>query len=56
MNPKFASIAFMALALVAAAFGIWVLVGVAAIVIRIAALIFLVMAALALRRKAVGKE
>ncbi|MDB6070187.1 MAG: hypothetical protein JWL81_1358 [Verrucomicrobiales bacterium] len=56
MSNKPASIAFMALALVAAALGIWVLVGVMAFIVRVAALIFLVMAVLALRRKAVGKE
>lgn len=56
MSNKPASIAFMALALVAAALGIWVLVGVVAFIVRVAALIFLVMAVFALRRKAVAKE
>jgi uncharacterized membrane protein YtjA (UPF0391 family) len=43
------------LALVAAAFGFWVLAGVAAWVIRVLALIFLVMAVLSLRKRAVSK-
>lgn len=53
---KTSFLVFMVLALVAAAFGFWVLAGVAAWVIRVLALVFLVMAALALRRKAVSKE
>lgn len=53
---KTSSIVFILLAIVAAAFGFWVLAGVVAIVIRVLALIFLVMAVLALRKKAVSKN
>ncbi len=52
---KTSSVILIALALVAAAFGFWVLAGVAAWVIRVLALIFLVMAALSLRKRAVSK-
>jgi len=52
---KITSVVFIALALVAAALGFWVLVGVAAFVIRVLALVFLVMAVLALRKKVVSK-
>lgn len=51
---KTTSVLFMVLALVAAAFGFWVLAGLAAWIIRALALIFLVMAVLALRRKSVS--
>ena len=53
---KTTSMVFVVLALIAAAFGFWVLAGVAAFVIRVLALIFLVLAVLALRRKAVSKS
>lgn len=52
---KITSVIFIVLALVAAALGFWVLAGVAAFVIRAIALIFLVMAVLALRKKAALK-
>ena len=52
---KFTSVVFIALALVAAALGFWVLAGVAAFVIGILALVFLVMGVLALRKKVVSK-
>lgn len=52
---KITSAVFIVLALVAAALGFWVLAGVAAFVIRVLALIFLVMAMLALRKKVVSK-
>ena len=52
---KITSAVFIVLALAAAALGFWVLAGVAAFVIRVLALIFLVMAVLALRKKAVSK-
>ncbi len=52
---KTSSIVFLGLAIVAAAFGFWVLAGVAAFVIRVFAFVFLVMALLALRKKAVSK-
>jgi uncharacterized membrane protein YtjA (UPF0391 family) len=51
---KGTSLILLVLALVAAAFGFWVLAGLAAWVIRVLALIFLVMAVLALRRKSVS--
>lgn len=50
------SIFFMVLALVAAAFGIWVLVGVAAFVVRVLALVFLTIAVLNLRKKVVSGQ
>lgn len=53
---KTTSVVFIVLALVAAAFGFWVLAGVAAFVIRVLALVFLVMAVLALRKKVVSKD
>lgn len=53
---KYSSIIFIVLALVAAAFGFWVLAGIAAFVIRVLALIFLVMAVLALRKKVVAGD
>lgn len=49
---KKTSILFVVLAIVAAAFGFWVLAGLAAWIIRVLALVFLVLAVLALRRKA----
>jgi uncharacterized membrane protein YtjA (UPF0391 family) len=52
---KTSAVILVLLALVAAAFGFWVLVGVAAWVIRVLALIFLVMAVLSLRKRAVSK-
>lgn len=52
---KITSAVFVALALVAAALGFWVLVGVAAFVIRGLALVFLVMALLAVRKKVASK-
>ena len=48
---KATSAIFIALALVAAALGFWVLAGVAAFVIRVIALVFLVLAVLAFRKK-----
>jgi uncharacterized membrane protein YtjA (UPF0391 family) len=53
---KTTSILFTVLALIAAALGIWVLAGVAAWVIRVAALIFLVMAVLSLRKKVTAPD
>jgi uncharacterized membrane protein YtjA (UPF0391 family) len=52
---KTSAVIFVVLALVAAAFGFWVLAGVAAWVIRVLALIFLVMAVLSWRKRAVSK-
>ena len=52
---KTSAIILVVLALVAAAFGFWVLAGVAAWVIRVLALIFLVMAVLSLRKRGVSK-
>jgi uncharacterized membrane protein YtjA (UPF0391 family) len=52
---KTSAVILVVLALVAAAFGFWVLAGVAAWVIRVLALIFLVMAVLSLRKRAVSK-
>jgi uncharacterized membrane protein YtjA (UPF0391 family) len=52
---KTSAVILVLLALVAAAFGFWVLAGVAAWVIRVLALIFLVMAVLSLRKRAVSK-
>lgn len=49
---KTTALFFTVLALVAAAFGFWALAGLAAWLIRILALIFLIFAVLALRRKA----
>ena len=49
---KATSILFVVLALVAAALGFWVLAGIAALVIRVLALVFLIIAVLALRKKA----
>ena len=45
------AVIFTTLAIVAAIMGLWVLVGVAAWVIRVVAFIFLVMAVLSARRK-----
>lgn len=52
---KTSAVILVLLALVAAAFGFWVPAGVAAWVIRVLALIFLVMAVLSLRKRAVSK-
>lgn len=52
---KTSAIILVVLALVAAALGFWVLAGVAAWVIRVLALIFLVMAVLSLRKRVVSK-
>ena len=52
---KTSAIILVVLALVAAAFGFWILAGVAAWVIRVLALIFLVMAVLSLRKRVVSK-
>jgi uncharacterized membrane protein YtjA (UPF0391 family) len=52
---KTSAVILVVLALVAAAFGFWVLAGVAAWVIRVLALIFLVMAVLSWRKRAVSK-
>lgn len=48
---KTTAVLFIALAIVAAIMGLWVLVGVAAWVVRVLALIFLVMAVLSARRR-----
>lgn len=48
---KLPAVIFTTLAIVAAIMGIWVLVGVAAWVIRVLAFVFLVMAVLSARRK-----
>ena len=48
---KATSVIYIALALVAAALGFWVLAGVAAFLIRVIALVFLVLALLAFRKK-----
>lgn len=53
---KITSVVFILLALVAAALGFWVLAGVAAFVIRVLALIFLVMGVLALRKKVISER
>jgi len=50
---KAGSFILTGLALVAAACGIWLLVGVVAWVVRVLALVFLVMAVLSIRKKAV---
>ena len=52
---KTSAVILVVLALVAATFGFWVLAGAAAWVIRVLALIFLVMAVLSLRKRAVSK-
>ena len=52
---KTSAIILVVLALVAAALGFWVLAGVAAWVIRVLALIFLVMAVLSLMKRVVSK-
>lgn len=48
---KTVSVVFIALAIVAAIMGLWVLVGVVAWVVRVLALVFLVMAVLSARRR-----
>jgi uncharacterized membrane protein YtjA (UPF0391 family) len=52
---KTTSAVLVGLALVAAALGFWVLAGVAAFIIRLLALIFLVVAVLGLREQVVSK-
>lgn len=53
---KIPALIFLTLAVVAAAFGFWLLAGILAWVIRAAALVFLVLAVLSFRKKAVSGD